>query len=51
LFKSKPAVSRVGSVLVFVLVCEELDVFIFVCFGVLYPVPLVLRIAVPVGEF
>jgi len=42
--------SRVGSVLVFIFVSEELDVFVFVSFGILYPVPLVLWIAVPVGK-
>ena len=51
LFESEPAMSRVGSLLVFVLVCEELDVFVFVSFGVLYPVSSVLWVAVPVGEF
>jgi len=51
LSESEPAMPRVGSLLVFIFVCEELDVFVFVSFGVLYPVSLVLWIAVPVGEF
>jgi len=51
LFESEPAVSRVGSLLVFVFVREELDVFVFVSFGVFCPVSSVLWIAVPVGEF
>jgi len=49
--KSEPAMSRVGSLLVSVFVCKELDVFVFVGFGVLCPVSSVLRITVPVGEF
>jgi len=51
LFESEPAMSRVGSLLVFVFVGEELDMFVFVSFGILYPVSLVLWVAVPVGEF
>jgi len=43
--------SGVGSLLVFVFISEELDVFVFVSFGVLYPVSSVLWIAVPVGKF
>jgi len=43
--------SRVGSLLVFVFVGEELDVFVFVGFGILYPIFSVLWIAIPVGEF
>jgi len=50
LLKSEPAVSRVGSLLVLVFVSEELDVFVFVCFGVLYPISSVLWVTVPVGE-
>ena len=51
LFKSEPAMSGVGSLFVFVLVREELDVFVFISFGVLYPVSSVLWFVVPVGEF
>jgi len=51
LFESEPAMSRVGSLLVFVFVGEELDMFVFVGFGILYPVPSILWIAVPVGKF
>jgi len=51
LFESEPAVSRVGSPFVFVFICEELDVFVFVSFGVLCPVSSVFWVAVPVGEF
>jgi len=43
--------SRVGSLLVFIFVGEELDVFVFVGFGILYPVSSVLWVVVPVGEF
>jgi len=50
LFESEPAVSRVGSLFVFVFVSEELDVFVFVCFGILYPVSSVFWVTVPVGE-
>jgi len=50
LFEFEPAVSRVGSLLVFVFVSEELDVFVFVSFGILYPVSSVFWVAVPVGE-
>jgi len=42
--------SRVGSLLIFVFIGEELDVFVFVSFGILYPVSSVLWITVPVGE-
>jgi len=42
--------SRVGSLLVLVFVSEELDVFVFVGFGILYPVSSVLWVTVPVGE-
>jgi len=42
--------SRVGSALVFVFVGEELNVLVFICFWVLYPVSSVLWVAVPVGE-
>jgi len=51
LSESEPAVSRVGSLLVFVFVCEELDMFVFVSFGILYPISLVLSVTVPVCEF
>ena len=50
LFESEPAMSRVGPLLVFILVGEELDVFVFVAFGILYPVSSVLWVVVPVGE-
>ena len=43
--------SSVGSVFIFVFVCEELDMFVFVGFGILYPISSVLWIAIPVGEF
>ena len=36
--------------LVLVFVGEELDVFVFVSFGVLYPVSSVLWVTVPVSE-
>ena len=39
-----------GSLLVSVFVSEELDVFVFVGFGILYPVSSVFWIVVPVGE-
>jgi len=42
--------SRVGSLLVFIFVGEKLDMFVFVGFGILYPISSVLWVAVPVGE-
>ena len=51
LSESEPAMSGMGSLFVFVFVREEFDVFVFVSFGVLYPVSSVLWVAVPVGEF
>src|SRR5712671_1328412 len=50
LFEFEPAMSRVGSVLIFIFVSEELNVFVFVGFGILYPVSSVLWVVVPVGE-
>ena len=50
MFESEPAMSRVGPLFVFILVSEELDVFVFVSLGILYPVSLVLWVAIPVGE-
>ena len=50
LFESEPAMSRMGSLFVSVFVREELDVFVFVSFGVLYPVSSILWVVVPVGE-
>ena len=50
MFESEPAMPRVGSLLVSVFVGEELDVFVFVVFGVLYPISSVFWVAVPVGE-
>jgi len=42
--------SRVGALLVFVFEGEELDVFVFVSFGILYPVSSIFGVTVPVGE-
>src|SRR5712675_1911978 len=50
LFESEPTMPRVGSLLVLVFVSEELDVFVFVGFGILYPVSSVFWVTVPVGE-
>jgi len=42
--------SGVGPLFVSILVGEELDVFVFVGFGILYPVSSVFWVVVPVGE-
>jgi len=51
LFESEPTMSSVGSVFIFVFICEELDMFVFIGFRIFYPVPSVLWVVVPVGEF
>jgi len=39
-----------GSLLVFVFVSKELDVFVFVGFGILYPISSIFWVVVPVSE-